>query len=139
MSTLATQTISERPIYECVAPSNGTWENKYKNARVTPPIPDSSLDTFEFDRDLDPSEFKGNLDRATRSDMPYRVIPVSASSSERPLTPIEIEARRRDPEQRPVSLKDFEPSPIQDSEAEQVRRDIMLGLGGHVESLGKYG
>lgn len=31
----------ERPIYECMHPHDGSWKNKYKNARVTPPIPDS--------------------------------------------------------------------------------------------------
>lgn len=30
----------KRPIYECVSPSNGTWANRYKDAKVTPPIPD---------------------------------------------------------------------------------------------------
>jgi len=29
-----------RPIYELVAPSDGTWKNRHRNARVTPPTPD---------------------------------------------------------------------------------------------------
>lgn len=32
--------MTERPIYECVTPSDGTWKNRHKNARVTPAIPD---------------------------------------------------------------------------------------------------
>ena len=29
--------ITERPIYECVKPDDGTWKNRYENSPVTPP------------------------------------------------------------------------------------------------------
>lgn len=31
----------ERPVYECVKPSDGSWKNRHRNARVTPPALDS--------------------------------------------------------------------------------------------------
>jgi hypothetical protein len=50
----------KRPIYECVSPSNGTWANRYKNAKVTPSIPDPGRDT-SFPRFS--QEFEQTLDR----------------------------------------------------------------------------
>ena len=35
------QNYQEKPIYECVKPSDGTWKNQHKNSRVTPPIFDA--------------------------------------------------------------------------------------------------
>ena len=35
--------ILERPIYECVRPTDGSWKNRHRNARVTPPIDDSIM------------------------------------------------------------------------------------------------
>ena len=31
----------EKPVYELVAPSDGTWINRWRNRRVTPPTPDA--------------------------------------------------------------------------------------------------
>jgi len=47
---MSKQIALERPIYECVAPDDGSWQNDYKNRKVTPlvsdtlqPLPPSTL------------------------------------------------------------------------------------------------
>ncbi len=57
--------MAEKPICECVYPHDKSWKNKYRNRRVTPPIPDNAeaikLAADLLKRGLENHGFTGDL------------------------------------------------------------------------------
>jgi len=62
-------TPQEKPLYECVSPSDGSWRNRHRNARVTPPIPDIPQRDFLFDVPIPGHPSLASPDKPTTRDI----------------------------------------------------------------------